>query len=115
MTRIADTVDPQTRTIKVRAEMDNSHGRLRPEMFGSIRHVESMRTLPVVPGGAVVQSDGRTSCIVETAPGRSEPVDVQDSANRTGDVLPVMQRPQGGRPRRGRRRHAAARPPEVIH
>src|SRR5438552_1308465 len=40
--RIADTVDPQTRTIKVRAELDNSHGRLRPEMFGSMRHTESI-------------------------------------------------------------------------
>ncbi len=38
VTRIADTVDPQTRTIKVRAEMSNAHERLRPEMFGTIRH-----------------------------------------------------------------------------
>ena len=30
VTRIADTVDPQTRTVKVRAEMDNARGRLRP-------------------------------------------------------------------------------------
>ena len=51
VTRIADTVDPQTRTIKVRAEMDNARGRLRPEMFGTIRHTDSVRTVPVVPVG----------------------------------------------------------------
>ena len=54
MTRIADTVDPQTRTIKVRAEMDNPRGRLRPEMFGNIRHTEGMQMMPVVPAGAVI-------------------------------------------------------------
>jgi membrane fusion protein, heavy metal efflux system len=38
--QIADTVDPQTRTVKVHAEMDNPLGRFRPEMFGSIHHIE---------------------------------------------------------------------------
>src|SRR6266403_1903802 len=47
VTRIADTVDPQTRTVKVRAELDNPHGRFRPEMFGSIRHTEAIRIRPV--------------------------------------------------------------------
>src|SRR5262245_64322214 len=51
--RIADTVDPQTRTVKVRAEMDNRQGRFRPEMFGSVRSTSGMRILPVVPAGAV--------------------------------------------------------------
>lgn len=36
VTQIGDTVDPQTRTVKVRAEMANLEGRLKPEMFGSI-------------------------------------------------------------------------------
>ncbi len=56
VTRLADTVDPQTRTIKVRAEMENSEHRLRPEMFGRIRHVAGSSRLPVVPLGAVFQS-----------------------------------------------------------
>ena len=55
VTRIGDTVDPQTRTVKVRADLKNPRGMFRPEMFGSIRHVESTRTMTVVPasrGGA---------------------------------------------------------------
>ena len=35
LARIADTVDSETRTIKVSAELDNPGGRLRPEMYGS--------------------------------------------------------------------------------
>jgi cobalt-zinc-cadmium efflux system membrane fusion protein len=89
VTRIADTVDPTTRTVKVRAEMDNSRGLLRPEMFGSIRHVESMERLPVVPAAAVVQSDGRNLVYRETAPGIFEQVDVQ-LGNRTDDHVAVV-------------------------
>ena len=69
VTRIADTVDPLTRTIKVRAEMDNSRGRFRPEMFGKIRHVDSVSNVPVAPGSAIVQGDGQTSVYLEIGPG----------------------------------------------
>jgi membrane fusion protein, heavy metal efflux system len=89
VTRIADTVDPQTRTIKVRAEMENSRGKLRPEMYGTIRHTDSMRTLPVVPVGAVVQGDGKATVWVELSPGHFKPVDVK-TGERAGDVLPVL-------------------------
>ena len=88
VTRIADTVDPQTRTIKVRAEMENSRGKLRPEMYGTIRHTDSMKTLPVVPVGAVLQGDGKTSVWVETARGRFQTVDVK-TGERAGDMLPI--------------------------
>ncbi len=57
--RIADTVDPTTRTIKVQAELANPGGQLRPEMFGRIRHVESMKSMPVIPLTAVVQGAGQ--------------------------------------------------------
>jgi cobalt-zinc-cadmium efflux system membrane fusion protein len=89
VTRIADVVDPQTRTIKVRAEMDNAHGKLRPEMYGTIRHTDSMKTRPVVPAGAVLQGDGKTTVWVEMAPGRFQPVNVK-VGERTGDMLPVL-------------------------
>jgi cobalt-zinc-cadmium efflux system membrane fusion protein len=95
VTRIADTVDPATRTIKVRAEMDNSRGKLRPEMYGTIRHTDSIRTLPVVPVGAVVQADGKSSVWVEQSLGRFRPVEVK-TGERHGDVLPVLSGVQAG-------------------
>ena len=86
--RIADTVDAQTRTVKVRAELGNSQGRLRPEMFGSVRHTESLQATPVLPAGAVVQMEGSSVVFVETATGRYKrtPVVV---GNRFKDLLPI--------------------------
>jgi cobalt-zinc-cadmium efflux system membrane fusion protein len=89
VTRIADTVDPQTRTIKVRAEMDNARGRLRPEMFGTIKHTDSVRTMPVVPSGAVVQEGGKTMVWMERAAGRFQPVEVK-TGGRTDDHIAIL-------------------------
>ena len=89
VSRIADTVDPQTRTVKVQAEIDNRDGRLRPEMYGSIHHIESTAETPVVPIGAVIQSDNHSIVFVETAPGRFEQRDVT-LGKRAGDVVRVV-------------------------
>jgi cobalt-zinc-cadmium efflux system membrane fusion protein len=74
--RISDTVDPQTHTIKVRAELDNRAGRLRPEMFAEIRQNQGMQSLPVVPSGAVLQAEGRSIVYVERTKGEFEEVPV---------------------------------------
>ncbi len=89
VTRIADTVDPQTRTIKVRAELNNPRGRLRPEMFGNIRHTEGTQVVPVVPVGAVMQTGGRTVVYLEEQPGRFRQVPVT-VGKRSGGVLPIL-------------------------
>ncbi|PWU05478.1 MAG: hypothetical protein C5B51_14550 [Terriglobia bacterium] len=89
VTRISDTVDPQTRTIKVHAEMDNARGRLRPEMFGTIRHTESTRIVPVVPPGAILQSNGDTTVWVERQTGRFEAVNVK-TGERVANQIPVV-------------------------
>jgi cobalt-zinc-cadmium efflux system membrane fusion protein len=88
VSRIADTVDPQTRTVKVQAELDNRAGELRPEMFGSIHHIESTTKTPVVPIGAVIQSGERAIVFVETAPGHFEPRPVTVGPP-AGDVIRV--------------------------
>jgi cobalt-zinc-cadmium efflux system membrane fusion protein len=67
--RIADTVDPQTRTIKVQAEISNPGGRLRPEMFGRIRHSHAMESIPAVPDSAILQRHGRSIVLLEEGPG----------------------------------------------
>jgi cobalt-zinc-cadmium efflux system membrane fusion protein len=87
--RIADTVDPQTRTVKVRAEMDNTHGRFRPEMFGSVHHIESTEPTPVVPAGAVIQGDGPSTVFVEQRPGHFQRREVT-VGKRAGDVVPLL-------------------------
>lgn len=86
--RIADSVDPTTRTIKVRAELQNPNGRLLPEMFGRTRHTEGTRSLPAVPSSAVLQSQHGSVVFVETAPGHFLQTLVQ-TGNRTGDLLGI--------------------------
>ena len=69
VTRLADIVDPQTRTIKVHAELPNPNGRFRPDMYGSIRIVESTARIAVVPATAIVHSGNRTVVFLERTPG----------------------------------------------
>jgi cobalt-zinc-cadmium efflux system membrane fusion protein len=87
--RIADTVDPQTRTVKVHAEMNNPQGRFRPEMFGSIHHIESMVRMAVVPPGAVLETDGRSIVFVESAPGAFQQR-VVTVGKKAGDRLRIL-------------------------
>jgi len=74
--RIADTLDPQTRTVKVSAELSNPQGRFRPEMFGQIRHSGGTTKLPVVPVGAVLQDEGSSLVYREVSTGVFEAVPV---------------------------------------
>lgn len=87
--RIADTVDPVTRTVKVQAELENRAGRLRPEMFGTIRHTHGYRPLPVVPSAAILRSGTETWVFRETGPGRFERIPVECGEIRNGWV-PVL-------------------------
>lgn len=87
--RIADVVDPQTRTIKVRVGLSNRQGRLRPDMFGEIRHEETFRRVPLVPASAIVQSDKRSVVYREKAVGSYEPVTIT-FGKQDGDRVPVL-------------------------
>lgn len=51
---IAEALDPVTRRIQVRAEIDNSANRLKPEMFARVTPVlDSHRSVPRVPNSAL--------------------------------------------------------------
>jgi len=87
--RIADMLDPQTRTLRVHVELPNPRGRFRPEMFGSIRHAGAVRSLPVVPLAAVVQEYGVAVVFVELTPGRFERREITIGP-RSGDVVAAL-------------------------
>jgi membrane fusion protein, heavy metal efflux system len=93
--RMADALDPQTRTLKVYVEMANPEGRFRPEMFGTIRHAGALRSLPVIPRSAVVQEYGRAVVFVEQAPGQFERRDVTLGSS-SGSSVAVLTGVQGG-------------------
>ena len=87
--RVADVLDPQTRTVKVYVELPNPGARFRPDMFGTLRHVASRRRAPVVPLASVVQQYGRAVVFVERATARFERREVVLGA-REGDRVAVL-------------------------
>lgn len=90
VTLISDIVDPQTRTIEVRAELPNGDGRLKPEMFGKIQLAEQTEDRPTVPVSAVIATDGKTLVWRETARGVFEKVAVATGA-QMGDRIAVLE------------------------
>jgi cobalt-zinc-cadmium efflux system membrane fusion protein len=88
VSRVADTVDPQTRTIKVRSIVPNPGERLRPEMFGQIHYASDFQTLPVIPVTAVVHDDERTQVYREEGRGHFVAVPVV-LGNKTGETVAV--------------------------
>jgi len=86
--RIADTLDPQTRTVRVHVELANPQGRFRPEMFGSVRMAGSTRSMPVLPTGAVIHARGRSVVFVEQSARHFEQREVV-LGPRAGDQVAV--------------------------
>jgi cobalt-zinc-cadmium efflux system membrane fusion protein len=70
LTYISSTVDKETRTVKVRVEVHNPGGRLKPEMFANaaITTAGSTKAI-VVPAEAVVLMQGISSVFVRDADG----------------------------------------------
>ena len=77
ITRLADSVDSDTRTVKVDSELVNTGGKLRPDMFGSLRYSAGEMMSPWVPGEAVVRLNGVDLVFVEVKPGRFAAVPVE--------------------------------------
>ena len=85
LTYIAPFLDPKTRTAEVRLELENTSGKLRPEMFGNAVIAGAPRENAVaVPADAVIRSGTRTIAIVALGEGRFEPRDVELGLD-TGD------------------------------
>ena len=69
VSHIADTVDAETRTVKVHADLDNSSGRFRPEMYGRIKYGQLTEKLPVIPESSIIQYDGKPVAYIEEKTG----------------------------------------------
>ncbi len=79
---IASTVDPATRTIKVRIEVGNVKGWLKPEMYANVNIVtDKKRRVLAVPSGAVQLMEGISVVFVEKKEGfEKRPVDIASRA-----------------------------------
>jgi RND family efflux transporter, MFP subunit len=62
---ISSVVDPDTRTVKIRTEVPNPEGRLKPDMFANVDIITaSRRTAISVPLSAVLDDGGRSVVFV---------------------------------------------------
>ena len=67
-------VDPRTRTVKARIDLDNSGLELRPDMYVNVRlHSAPLTDVLSVPSEAVINSGEKQTLFVRTMDGRFEP------------------------------------------
>ena len=82
-------VDPVTRTMKVRLELDNPGALLKPEMFADVEfRVESQQRL-TVPVEAVLDSGRVKTVFVDRGEGRLEPRQVE-TGERMGERVEIV-------------------------
>ena len=72
VTFVADQLDSDTRTVKVRVAYGNSDGRLKPGMFANVTFLGSAHAAVLVPTTALIQVDATTEIFVEAAPWKFE-------------------------------------------
>jgi Cu(I)/Ag(I) efflux system membrane fusion protein len=77
VTYVAPTVDEKTRTIKVRVEVDNQGGALKPDMFADVELHTDLGTGLVVPDSAIIDTGDRKLVFLDRANGTIEPREVE--------------------------------------
>ena len=62
---VSSVVDPDTRSVKVRTEVPNGDGRLKPDMFANVEIVTDLRRAAIsIPQSAVLTDGGKTVVFV---------------------------------------------------
>jgi cobalt-zinc-cadmium efflux system membrane fusion protein len=88
---IGDVVDPNTRTIKVRAWVDNQDHRLKPEMFARLRlDIGDANPFLAIPKESVIEVDGKYFVYLVEAPDKYVKREVRVS-NVSSDMVRVLE------------------------
>jgi membrane fusion protein, heavy metal efflux system len=67
---VSSVVDPETRSVKVRTEVPNPDGRLKPDMFANVEIITDLhRTAISIPQSAVLNDGGKTVVFVSEGSG----------------------------------------------
>ena len=78
ITYVGDVLDPATRTMQLRLELPNPEGRLKPEMFATIRlYSESQPDRLAVPEASLQRDQDRTFVFVQRSANEYEAREVQ--------------------------------------
>jgi membrane fusion protein, copper/silver efflux system len=81
---IYPALDPRTRTARVRFELVNPKGRLKPEMYASVLIKNDLGVRTAVPDGAVIETGSRKVVLVSKEAGFFEPRDIITGARAEG-------------------------------
>jgi cobalt-zinc-cadmium efflux system membrane fusion protein len=86
---VGQTVNPETRTVLVRTELDNTSGRLKPSMLASMLIESTPKKQLVIPISAVVREQDADYVFVQEKPGvfRLKPVRLTSEHNGQRVVL----------------------------
>ena len=87
VTYVGDVVDPQSRTVKVRVEVQNPDHRLKPEMFARVT-LAGVAAAPslAVPSQAVLSDGAASAVVVAHGDGRFERRTIEAGTERDGRV-----------------------------
>src|ERR1035437_3037975 len=86
LTYIYPAVDEKTRTVKVRIELDNPKGELKPEMYADVTVRGRTREVLQVPDDAILESGTRNIVFVSEGEGRLVPREVSVGDHGAGVV-----------------------------
>src|SRR5207244_3755250 len=84
VTFVSPTLDEKTRTAKVRLELDNPGGSLKPNSYADVLLQEPAGYGVAVPDSAVLQTGTRSIVFVQRSPGQFEPREVQTGLKGDG-------------------------------
>lgn len=84
------TLDPKTRTAKVRVELDNADEKLKPDMYANVELQADLGTKLAIPQEAVIESGQKQVVFLHHGGGRLEPRLIQTGA-KTGAWYEVIE------------------------
>jgi cobalt-zinc-cadmium efflux system membrane fusion protein len=87
---VSDIVDPDTRTVTVRTEVNNKDKALKPSMLANLHITGLSSQMLTVPSTAVVRELDKDHVFVQTANNQFKLTPVELGAEATGEVRPVI-------------------------
>jgi cobalt-zinc-cadmium efflux system membrane fusion protein len=81
---VGQTVNPETRTVLVRTELDNRDGRLKPAMLASMLIQSTPQNRLSVPASAVVREEDEDHVFVQQTSGQFKLTRVKLAAEQDG-------------------------------
>lgn len=87
LSAILPEADPQSRTLRLRIELDNASGRLRPGMTAQVQlNLQGQDASLLIPSEAVIRTGKRALVMLAEGDGRFQPVEIQTGLESEGQT-----------------------------